>query len=181
MEDAGIHPLLPVHKHDPRMILPWQRFRGLWLQVCSSVSEPQSTCTLSTCTVAGCVDLYVCVSACVCVTKCFYVFESRPESLCLLLRLHKVCVWSGIELFLVLSFVKSNQIRAALRFGCQSRHGKRVSVSVLFGYVLRSLVWCFLFYIYIYFRALTKQPISNTNPFGIFHPVQQDGFVLRAG
>ena len=64
---------------------------------------------------------------------CDRVFRIKPKDLkvsrpCLLF-MHKVCVQSGIELFLLFSFVKSCQIRAALRFGSQSSHGKLVFVS----------------------------------------------------
>lgn len=34
-EDAGSRPLLPVHKHDLWMILHWESWGSLWLQVCS--------------------------------------------------------------------------------------------------------------------------------------------------
>lgn len=102
MEDGGIHPLLPIHKHDLWVILHWESWEGLrWCHK----------------DVVGSAAGRVCVSLSVSegLTR---AKDLKVSQLCLLF-MHKVRVCSqGLIFFLLFSFVKSRQIRAALRFGC---------------------------------------------------------------
>lgn len=142
MEDVGIHPLLPIHKHDLWMILCWES---------QEVRSAFGVCHRDS---VGSVNTH-CSRVCACV--CDRVFWIEPKDLkvsrpCLLF-MHKVCVQSGIELFLLFSFVKSHQIRAALRFGSHSSHGKLVSVS---GFVWLRLTFSLAYLFFIIFSCRDK-------------------------
>lgn len=121
MEDARIHPLLPIHKHDLWMILHWESLGGLWLPVCNtSKCVGFDSVNMHCSRVCACVRARVCVctSMCVCLTECFSGFESsqRHESLLTVFALHAQGVFvcsQGLSFsssFLLLNQARSEQL-----------------------------------------------------------------------